>query len=667
MRVSVILRSASLFVTLGTPCMLLAQFQQPTQEELKMTDDPKAPGAAAVYLNYEETTDDLHHFYSIYARIKILQEKGKDLATVQLPYVQDFFKIADIQARTIHADGTVIPLTGKPEDLLIAKKGELEFGRKVFNLPSVEVGSILEFRYQIHYDDGHFSAPYWEIQRPYFVHRAHYEFTPSAGFLRNGIITGSTNNLVDSKGLLITSLIWWSKLPPGAELKQDVIGRYKIDLSDIPPNPDEQWMPPIQSFLYKVIFAYSPSIGLQNYWVSQTRQWSKDVDQFAEATKQVHEAVNGLIAPGDIDLEKARKLYKAVQALDNTDFSRKKEKSELKQLNIKTVKRAEDTWTQKSGSSDDIALLYLAMLRAAGLTAYAARVVDREKGVFDAGHLNFNQLDDNIVILVAGGQEILLDPGEKMCPFQTLSWRHSGASGVRQSPNGHDAITTPFLSFKANTLVRIGDLTVDAHGAATGIFRFVMAGQEALHWRQESLRNDLDEVKRDFDRTLTPTVPEGVEAHVDHFLAMDNADSNLMAIVDVSGVLGSATSKRLILPGFFFESRGHQPFVDQEKRMEPVDMHYGEVVTDQVAYHLPDSLGVEGAPQDAKTSWPDNAVLITKTLAAPGSVTVGRTFGRYFTVIQPKDYQDLRGFYQKVASADQQQLVLTISPAAKGN
>jgi hypothetical protein len=46
---------------------------------------------------------------------------------------------------------------------------------------------------------------------------------------------------------------------------------------------------------------------------------------------------------------------------------------------------------------------------------------------------------------------------------------------------------------------------------------------------------------------------------------------------------------------------------------------------------------------------------------------VGRTFGRYFTVIQPKDYQDLRGFYQKVASADQQQLVLTISPAAKGN
>jgi transglutaminase-like putative cysteine protease len=41
---------------------------------------------------------------------------------------------------------------------------------------------------------------------------------------------------------------------------------------------------------------------------------------------------------------------------------------------LKVAKRAEDTWAQKSGSSQDIALLYLAMLRAAGLTAYDMKV-----------------------------------------------------------------------------------------------------------------------------------------------------------------------------------------------------------------------------------------------------------------------------------------------------
>ena len=48
----------------------------------------------------------------------------------------------------------------------------------VFTLPSVEVGSILEYRLDIQYDDGIVSSPTWDVQQPYFVHKAHYMFTP---------------------------------------------------------------------------------------------------------------------------------------------------------------------------------------------------------------------------------------------------------------------------------------------------------------------------------------------------------------------------------------------------------------------------------------------------------------------------------------------------------
>ena len=96
---------------------------------------------------------------SFYARIKVLQEKGKELATVELPYWRSNYKITDIKARTIHSDGTVIPLTGKPEDLLVVKENRVKAtvagNRKVFTLPSVEVGSILEYTYQIRDDDDH--------------------------------------------------------------------------------------------------------------------------------------------------------------------------------------------------------------------------------------------------------------------------------------------------------------------------------------------------------------------------------------------------------------------------------------------------------------------------------------------------------------------------------
>src|SRR6202789_4478922 len=176
------------FFLLASPSLLFAQFQEATPDELKMTADPKAPGAAAVFLNIEEIANDPMHYQSYYARIKILQEKGKELATIELPYLKGDNKITDIKARTIHADGTVIPLTVKPEDLMsfktVAKNGDqLQVNRTVFTLPSAEVGSILEYRYELRYDNNHIPSPAWEIQRPYFVHKVHYSFTPFKGFL----------------------------------------------------------------------------------------------------------------------------------------------------------------------------------------------------------------------------------------------------------------------------------------------------------------------------------------------------------------------------------------------------------------------------------------------------------------------------------------------------
>ena len=664
-------RSALLFFALASPALLLAQFQQPTDEELKMTADPKAPGAAAVYLNVEEIANDELHFQSFYARIKVLSEKGKELATVEVPYMHGGSSITDIRARTIHADGTVIPLTGKPADLLISKTkskaGEqLQVDQKVFTLPSVEVGSILEYRYDMRYDENRYSSPHWEIQRPYFVRRAHYAFTPFKSFMP-GIQNATSAYLEDEHERPINTLLWMPKLPPGVTVKTDSGGHYSVDLTDVPATPDEEWMPPVQSLLYKVVFYYKSAGSASDFWVTDAKLWSKDVDHFSEPSKHIREAVAGLVAPTDSELDKAKKLYKAVQALDNTDYSRHKSDAEMKQLKLKTAKHADDTWEQKSGSSNEIALLYLAMLRAAGLTAYAFKVVARNQGIFDPAYLTLGQLDDTLVVLSTGGKEIYLDPGEKMCPFQLVNWKHSDAGGLRQTASGQVGDTSPFQAYPDNKAFRAGDITLDAHGAVTGSLRIEMIGQEALHWRQIALRNDPEEVKKQFDHSLESLVPDGVDAHVDSLSGLDDPYAKLVAIVKVQGNLGAATSKRLMLPGFFFETRGAHPFVAQEKRQESVDMQYGEVVTDQVVYHLPAGFSVEGAPQDAKITWPEHAVFVNKTVAGPGQITIARQFARAFTLAKPEEYQDLRGFYQKVAASDQQQLVLAVAPAPKGN
>jgi hypothetical protein len=664
MRTSVFLRHALLLAFASSPLFVRAQFQAPTPDELKMTADPQAPGSDAVYLYYEEIDNDPLHYQSIYARIKVLTEKGKELATVELPYVQGNWKISDVSGRTIHPDGSIYPLTGKPEDLLSEKVGDLQLKRKVFTLPNVEVGSILEYRYQIRYDDDHFSSPSWEIQKPYFVHKAHYQFLPFEAFMAGSAARQSNLYLTDERGRTVNTLIWWKRLPPGVDVKTDIGGHYSVDVTDVPAIPDEEWMPPIDSYLYKVLFYYKAAGNATEFWVNEAKYWQKDVDHFAEPSKAIHAAVDGLLAPGDSDTDKARKLYAAVQALDNTDFSRVRSESEMKQLKIKAAKRAEDTWSQKSGSSDDIALLYLAMLRAAGLTAYAMKVVDRSERDFDPGYMDFDQLSDTLVVLSVAGKDTVLDPGEKMCPFGVLSWKHANVRGIRESPQGLGIGQTPAQNYPDNSTERTADLTLDEHGGIRGSGSIVMVGQAALHWRQIALENDTDEVKKRFDKELESIFPDGVEAHVNHFLGLDQPDVNLIAMIDIKGSLGTSMSKRLLLPGFLFDTRARVPFANQEKRLEAVDMHYPERVTDIVNYDLPAGMTVEGAPQDNKVVWAGHAVYVVKSQSSPGKLTIANSEARGFDLATPDQYQDLRGFYQKVAAADQEQVVLSQTTTA---
>src|SRR5215472_11797576 len=105
--------SLSALIVLSAATLRAQQWVPPTPEELSMTSQPEVPGAAAVYLFREETTDDKLHMFSIYVRLKILNELGKEKGNVELNYSRgkegSGFNVEDIQGRTIHPDGTIIP------------------------------------------------------------------------------------------------------------------------------------------------------------------------------------------------------------------------------------------------------------------------------------------------------------------------------------------------------------------------------------------------------------------------------------------------------------------------------------------------------------------------------------------------------------------------------
>ena len=353
--------------------------------------------------------------------------------------------------------------------------------------------------------------------------------------------------------------------------------------------------------------------------------------------------------------------------LENTDFTRKKSQVERKKDKLKDIGKAEDVWKQQSGSADEIALLYVAFARAAGLTVWPMKVVNRNRALFDSSYLSTYQLDDYIVIVELGGKEVYLDPGQKMCPYGAMHWKHSLATGFKLKPKQTIVAMTPGVTYKSAAVRRIANLVIDESGGMKGTIRVEMTGPEALHWRQLALENDEEEAEKQFIESMRDLLPEGVQADFDRIQALDDDSANLIAFVKVSGNLGSVTGKRFFLPGLFFASRAKHPFVAQDKRIVPIDVHYGKLEQDEVSYSLPPGFNVESAPQDVNIAWPDHAQLKIHSSAINGSVTILRAMAFNFETLDPKEYSNLHDFFLKVAAADQQQLVLTRAPAAKGN
>jgi hypothetical protein len=644
MRLDGFISFALVVLSTCAPALLHAQFQEPTSQELQMTVDSKAPGASAVYLYREEITDQPASTQTYYERIKVLSEKGKEQATIRLAYEPSTDKIEDVQGRTIHPDGTIIPLTDKPSELVEVKTKGLQVNSLVFTLPSVEVGSILEYRIKVKYSHG-IADPRWMIQQSLFVHKAHYNFKSHG----------------NQRGLSFSS-----RMASDAKVINDKKGSYSLDITDIPALPDDDWMPPLNTLEWRVSFFSSDFSSSSAFWDEASKNWSTAVREVVTPTNGLKKIVSGIIAPGDTETQKAEKIYAAVMKIENTDFTREKTKAERKKEKIKEIKTVEDVWKQQYGSADDIALLYVALCRAAGLNVDPMKVVDRGEALFDESFLSPRQFDDYIAIARVDGKDIYLDPGEKMCPFGMLHWRHNMASGLRVIGMMGTIDHTPAANYKGSLMQRIADLHVDENGDLKGQIRFVLQGQDALYWRQLSLQNDEEELKKQFKESMREGIPDGVQAEFDHFVALDDYNTNLMGVFRVSGNLGTATGKRFFLPGLFFESTARHPFTAEEKRIVPVDVHYPAMNQDDVTYHLPPGFMVESAPQATDVSWPEHAAFRVASKQEGDSVEVARTLAYSYTIVDPREYSGLHDFFQKVAAADQQQLVLTRTASAKG-
>jgi len=636
---------------LFTPRSAAADFPPVNPAELKITSLPSQPGAAAFILDHEEISDDRMHYRSVYMRIKILTEAGREQANVELPYNDRNFDIAAIHGRTIHSDGTIIPFEGKPFEKVIVKGKDLRYKVKTFTMPDVQVGSIIEYKYELRYNDDIVFEPHWILQEDLFQQHLHFVFKPS------------DRDIVLPHGRIGKGLAWtW--MTPNKEQPVNSHGTIEISLENVPAFVEDEYLPPENVLKYYVFFYYQTERNSDEFWKDEGKFWSKDVDHFAKPDA-VASALGSITVPSDTPEQKVRKIYAFVQTLENTTYLPERSMQEQKALGLKESKNAGDVLRQKSGDRDDITHLFIAMVRAAGIPAYAMRVTSRDTSYFLPQLMDFNQLDYDLAIVPLDGKEVFLDPGTRFCPYGILYWKYSASRGLRQNPDGKTSISESALgSYKDAQVQRLLDLKAGMDGKADGILKVSFLGQEAIRRRLRGIKTDAAGRTKQLEDEAKAWFPENAEVTLNNQPNWTSEDA-LNAEFKVKTPLMSSAGKRLLLPADVMVFYLPERFPHAERKY-PVYFDYPYVELDEVHIQLPEGIQVDTLPSPAQVRLPYAAygsnftqggreIVVTRQLAMGGNI---------FSVNQ---YPELRDFYLKARNSDQQQILLKVNTHVPGN
>jgi Domain of Unknown Function with PDB structure (DUF3857)/Transglutaminase-like superfamily len=653
-----------LFLVVASPAFA-ADWPPIAPEEMSMTSLTQQPGAPAVILIRQEFADDPNNFHSVYMRIKVLTEAGLRYADVELPYGREF-SITEISGRTVHADGSVVPFEGKPFEKVAAKGGGVQWKVKVFTLPDVRVGSILDFRYSLRYADRVFYAPHWEVQNELFQKQANFKFVPYEGRLRLAH---------DQVG---AGIAWSSYLPGGVkpELHSQLMSRTAIkrqsanwvdlEMKDVPPLIEEPHMPPVSALRYRVDFYYQINRNEQEFWKEEGKYWNKEVEGFINHDKDVRPALSQFVSPSDEPEQKLRKIYSFVSQLENESYLPQRGKQEAHTIGLKRNESADDVLRQKSGTHDDLSRLFVSMVRAAGLPAWLIWVPSRDHAFFQPTYLSTDQFAAEIPIVQLNGKEVFLDPGTKYCPYGQLDWRYTDIRGLRQSASkGTEFGEIPVTDYKETRVQRVARVHLTSDGSYEGTVGVAFFGIEAMLQRQRAGRTDEAGRKKELEELVKRWLPGGSEATLTNEPEWEKTEAQLFAQFKVSGPLAISAGKRWIVPVHMFEVN-EKPRFAAARRINPVYFSFPWTTIDEVHITLPPEAAIESLPPNDKLNLEYALYKTEQKEEKPGTIYSRRDLIMGGIAFPRERYDEVKGFFDKVKTGDDQQVIIKAASHAQG-
>ncbi len=637
-------------------------FQPISTDELKMTNEPLAPGAPAIILYRQVDRDDNIQtpHEDNYFRIKILTEEGRKYANFEIPYFKETEQIVSIHARTIRPDGSTVDFGGKTFDKEIVREKsrgrEIKFLAKTFTLADVQVGSIIEFFFTRDFQGADsrtglviafsLNNSNWVLSDDLFTRKARFSLKPYLGETNRGWY----------------SVRWVVSLPPGSAQPQAGADKIiRLEANNIPAFQTEDYMPPAEELKYHVQFIYqrggSPT-DPTSYWKDFGKKRNGELESFVGKRNAMEQAVAQTVASGDTSEVKLRKIYDRVQQLRNTTYELQKTEQEQKRAGEKSGSaNAEDVWKRGYGNSRELTWLFLGMARAAGFEAYGCAVSNRRQSFFSPLTMQSERLTANAVLVKLNGKDLYFDPGTAFAPFGLLSWPETAVVALRLDKDGGTWIKTALPGPSDSRIERTGTLQLADSGDLEGTVTVAYTGLEAMHYRQEKRNADDVDRKKFLEEILIRQVGPGAEAELTNKPDWTASETPLVAEfkLKIPGWASSAGTREVIPAAVFTASE--KGLFEHANRVNPIYFDYPHQKLDDVTIELPAGWHVNSVPlnqnQDVKA-----AAYNLKVEQTGANLRLTRKLTIDLLLLEAKLYPALRNFFQVVRTGDAEQIVL---------
>jgi len=390
------------------------------------------PDADIVYLLNEvvnEVSESGESLETVHTVIKILTEAGRSYANCEIGYNSRTESLSLHYARTIQADGSVIPLKKdaiKVESPNLGEGKYSDYKEMSFSMPGIGIDSIIDYKYVKK------STP--DINGEFNCHFFFQDDNPVL-LSRYMIIAPET---VRIKFHLKNPLDGLSGDPviSHTEGKKTYMWEYK----NIPQIPDEERRPPLGDIAFQLFGTTMPS------WDEFCTWWWTQARDKADANHAIEKKVQELTGDLKGSDEKIAVLFNYV-------------KKDIRYITISlgksgmVPKTASEVYENKYGDCKDKSTLLIAMLRVVGVASHYALIPTRSRGDLVKEFPYPFQFNHCIVAIEREGTVQFLDPTSKTNRFDYLPAGDQGRGVIVIKDGKPDFRRTPLGGAYANGII----------------------------------------------------------------------------------------------------------------------------------------------------------------------------------------------------------------------